>query len=108
MVGELGDCSPPVTAVRQSLTLSANSFSCINMMVDVPESVARLLPVDPAKRTRALLESIVINSYTLGIITRGRACELLGMDYWAGDKFFSERGVHVNYDLEEFQHDIGN
>lgn len=76
-------------------------------MVDVPESIARLLPTDPARRTRALLESIVINAHAQGMITRGRACELLGLDYWAGEKFFSERGVQANYDLEEFRHDIG-
>jgi predicted HTH domain antitoxin len=78
------------------------------MMVDVPESVARLLPSDPQRRLKSVLEGVVIGAYTEGVISRGRACELLGLDYWQGEKFFSDRGVFVNYDLGEFQHDLGN
>jgi len=51
---------------------------------------------------------LVLGAYTQGLITRGRACELLGLDYWAGEKFFTGRGVFVNYDLNEFQRDLGN
>jgi len=54
------------------------------------------------------MEGLVLGAYTQGIITRGRACELLGLNYWDGEKFFSERGVFANYDLGEFQHDLGN
>lgn len=78
------------------------------MMVDVPESVAQLLPSDPERRQRSLLESIVIGAYTQGLVSRGRASELLGMDYWGGERFFAGRGVHVNYDLQEFKDDLGN
>jgi len=51
---------------------------------------------------------LVIGAHTQGLISRGRAGELLGLDYWKTDKFFSERGVFVNYDLQEFRHDLGN
>jgi predicted HTH domain antitoxin len=78
------------------------------MMVDVPESLAHLLPSDPNPRTRAVLEAIVVRAYTLGMLSRGRACELLGLDYWEGEKFFSERGVLANFDFTEFQRDLGN
>jgi predicted HTH domain antitoxin len=78
------------------------------MMVEIPEPVGRLLPSDPEQRKRSLLEGVVIGAYTQGMITRGRASELLGLSYWDGEKFFSERGVLVNYDLQEFQHDLGN
>ena len=77
-------------------------------MVDVPEPIARLLPSDPAQRKRSVLEGVVIGAYTQGIISRGRASELLGLSYWEGDKFFAERGVFVNYDHQEFQHDLAN
>ena len=78
------------------------------MMVDVPESIARLLPVDPQHRSRSVLEGIVIGAHTSGLISRGRAYELLGLDHWEGEKFFNQRGVFVNYDLQEFQRDSGN
>lgn len=84
------------------------SFNCSYMMVDVPESVARLLPADPRRRSKSVLEGIVIGAYTGGVVSRGRACELLGLDYWQGEEFFKQRGVFVNYDLQEFQHDLGN
>lgn len=78
------------------------------MMVDVPEPIARLLPSDPVQRKRSVLEGVVIGAYTQGIISSGRASELLGLNYWEGDKFFAERGVFVNYDLQEFQQDLAN
>jgi|GEM_PF-2462187 len=78
------------------------------MTVEIPETIGRLLPVEPAQRMRSVMEGLVLGAYTQGIITRGRACELLGLNYWDGEKFFSGRGVFVNYDLGEFQHDLGN
>jgi predicted HTH domain antitoxin len=78
------------------------------MIVNVPESIANLLPNDPNNRTRAVLEAIVLRAYGMGMVSRGRVCELLGLNYWEGEKFFSERGVPVNYDLAEFQRDLGN
>ncbi len=78
------------------------------MTVEIPEAVVRLLPIDPSQRTQSVLEGLVIGAYTQGIISRGRAHELLGLDYWEGEKFFSQRGVFANYDLEEFQHDMGH
>ena len=78
------------------------------MIVEIPESIARLLPAEPSQRVQRVTEGLVIGAYTQGVITRGRACELLGLDYWSGEKFFSGRGVFVNYDLGEFQRDLGN
>jgi predicted HTH domain antitoxin len=46
--------------------------------------------------------------YTQGVITLGRAFELLALNHWDGEEFFSSRGVFVNYDLAEFQHDVKN
>ena len=77
------------------------------MMVEIPEPVGQLLPSDPELRQRSLLEGVVLGAYTRGIISRGRASELLGLNYWEGERFFSERGVFVNYDLQEFQNDLG-
>jgi len=78
------------------------------MKIDVPENIAKLLPAEPIQRTRQVAEGLVIGAYTQGVISRGRACELLGLNYWDGEKFFISRGVFVNYDLEEFQRDLGN
>jgi len=78
------------------------------MTVDIPDQIAKLLPVEPNQRLRQVSEGLVIGAYTQGVISRGRACELLGMNYWDGEKFFATRGVFVNYDLEEFQRDLGN
>jgi len=76
------------------------------MIVEIPETIGQLLPSEPAQRLRSVTEGLVLGAYTQGIITRGRACELLGLNYWEGEKFFAGRGVLVNYDLGEFQHDL--
>jgi len=78
------------------------------MTVEIPETIGRLLPMEPSQRMRSVMEGLVLGAYTQGIITRGRACELLALNYWDGEKFFSGRGLFVNYDLGEFQHDLAN
>jgi predicted HTH domain antitoxin len=75
--------------------------------IEVPETVAELLPQDPEKRRRTIREGLVIGAATAGLISRGRAFELLGLDHWRGEVFFRERGVFLNYDAEEFRQDIG-
>jgi len=77
------------------------------MNVEIPESIAQLLPCDPESRTRSVLESLVIGAYTAGVVSRGRAFELLGLNHWEGEAFFRQRGVFLNYDATEFRHDIG-
>lgn len=76
-------------------------------MIDVPESIAQLLPSDPHQRTRSLVEALVLGAYTGGLISRGRAFELLGLNHWTGEAFFRQRGVFINYDIQEFRQDIG-
>ena len=61
------------------------------MTVEIPETIGRLLPIEPSQRLRSVMEGLVLGAYTQGIITRGRACELLGLNYWDGEKFFSGR-----------------
>ena len=78
------------------------------MTVDIPDQLAGLLPAEPHQRMRQVTEGLVIGAYTQGVISRGRACELMGLNYWEGEKFFASRGVFANYDLEEFQRDLGN
>jgi hypothetical protein len=53
-----------------------------NENVEIPESIAELLPRDPQGRARSVLEGLVIGAYTAGVISRGRAFELLGLNHW--------------------------
>jgi predicted HTH domain antitoxin len=78
------------------------------MTVEVPETISQLLPIEPSQRQRSVMEGLVLGFYTQGLITRGRACELLNLNYWDGEKFFSSRGVFLNYDLDDFQCDLVN
>jgi predicted HTH domain antitoxin len=76
------------------------------MNVEIPEPVAQLLPRDPQSRARSVLEGLVLGAYTAGVISRGRAFELLGLNHWTGEAFFRQRGVFVNYDAADFRQDI--
>jgi predicted HTH domain antitoxin len=75
--------------------------------VEIPDALAQLLPRDPQGRARSVVEGLVIGAYTAGVISRGRAFELLGLDHWTGEDFFRQRGVFLNYDAEAFRQDIG-
>jgi hypothetical protein len=72
------------------------------MNVEIPESGAQLLPRDPQSRARSVLEGLLIGAHTAGVISRGRAFELLGLNHWTGEAFFRQRGVSLNYDAAEF------
>lgn len=76
------------------------------MRVEIPESIAQFLPEDPGQRARSILEALVLGAYTSGLISRGRAVELLGLDYWAGERFFQEHGVCLPYGPEDFAADL--
>ena len=88
------------------LTSLGGEFNRKVMTVEIPETIGHLLPLDPSQRLRSVMEGLVPGAYTPGLISRGRASELLGLNYWEGETFFSERGIFVNYDLGEFQHDL--
>ena len=77
------------------------------MKIEVPESIANLLPSDPSQRSRSLTEALVLGAFTGGMISRGRAIELLGLNHWTGEEFFRQRGICINYDLQEFRQDLG-
>jgi len=75
--------------------------------MEIPESVAQLLPRDPESRARSVLEGLVIDACTAGVISRSRVFELLGLNHWTGEAFFRQRGVFLNYDAQEFGQDMG-
>jgi hypothetical protein len=76
------------------------------MTVEIPEPIAQLLPRDPGSRDRSVLEGLVIGAYTAGVISRGRAFELLGLNHWTGEEFFRRRGLFSNYDAAAFKQDV--
>jgi predicted HTH domain antitoxin len=76
------------------------------MSVEIPDLIAQLLPHDPERRARSVVEGLVIGACTEGVISRGRAFELLALNHWTGEAFFRQRGVFLNYDAEEFKRDI--
>jgi predicted HTH domain antitoxin len=77
------------------------------MNLEIPQSIEELLPRDAEGRARSVLEGLVLGAYTAGVISRGRAFELLGFNQWNGENFFRQRGVYMNYDAEAFRQDIG-
>jgi predicted HTH domain antitoxin len=77
------------------------------MIVEIPDSIAQLLPRDPSRRARSVLEGLVIGAHSEGLISRGRAFELLGLNHWTDEDFFRRRGIFLNYDLDELKQDLG-
>lgn len=45
----------------------------IIMNVEIPETIARLLPSEPSQRVRRVMEGLVLGAYTQGVITT-RTC----------------------------------
>lgn len=65
------------------------------MKIDVPRSITRFLPTKPKLRRNKILDWIVMGAYSEERISRGRACELLSLNYWEGEKFFAKHGLYA-------------
>lgn len=56
--------------------------------------------------SRAARDALLIEAYRQGKLSIGRPARTLGMGVIATDQWLAERGVPLNYTLEEFQEDV--
>ena len=69
------------------------------MTEDLPEAVVRVLSGKVPEPDRFILEALVFHAYRRHHISRGRAKELLGLDYWTGETVLSENGFPCGWDF---------
>jgi predicted HTH domain antitoxin len=83
----------------------ATPFSPMDVIVSMPDQVARQWGDTPTAIGRHVVEDAVIERYRAGRLSHRQVGEALGLDYWQVDAFLKERGVPLNYSAEDLEAD---
>ena len=77
----------------------------MDVVVRLPDPVARQWGETPQAIARHVVEDAVIERYRAGRLSHRQIGEALGLDYWQTEAFLKERGVPLNYSLADLDAD---
>jgi predicted HTH domain antitoxin len=77
----------------------------MQITVELPDSLARLLGDNPERVARHVVEDVAIEGYRAGRLSHRQVGSILGFDYWQAEQFLSERGVPLNYSPADLKAD---
>jgi predicted HTH domain antitoxin len=77
----------------------------MQVTVDLPDEVARRLAEKQPDLTRAVLEAIAIEAVRDGVISTGKAAEMLDVSRDAMDGILKRAQVYLDYSLEDLERD---
>ncbi len=77
----------------------------MQVMVIMPDQVARQWGETPDAVGRHVMEDAAIEGYRAGRLSHRQVGEMLGLDYWQTEAFLKERGVPVNYSAADLDAD---
>ena len=80
-------------------------IECMEVVVNMPDPVARQWGDTPQAIGRHVVEDAVIERYRSGRLSQRQAGEALGLDYWQTEAFLRDRGVPVNYSVADLEAD---
>lgn len=77
----------------------------MDVIVSLPNPLARQWGDDPQAIARALKEDAVLERYRTGKLSHRQVGEALGLDYWQTEAFLTERAVPLNYSVADLEAD---
>ena len=77
----------------------------VEVIVKLPENVARTFGETPEAIGRQVAENAAIEAYRTGRLIHRQVGEMLGFDYWQSEEFFLEHGVPLNYTVADLETD---
>lgn len=77
----------------------------MEVIVNMPDPVARQWGDTPQAIARHVVEDAVIERYRSGRLSQRQVGEALGFDYWQTEAFLRDRGVPVNYSVADLEAD---
>ena len=76
----------------------------MEITLEIPETVAKMLGYAPAAWPRRVLEALVVDEYSRGHLSRGKAAELLGLSFHEIEDLF--RNCRVPYPIKTINDDL--
>ena len=77
----------------------------MDVVVSMPDPVARQWGDTPQAIGRHVVEDAVIERYRAGRLSHRQVGEALGLNYWEAETFLKERGVPLNYSAADLDAD---
>jgi len=77
----------------------------MQVIVELPDQVARQWGETPDAVGRHVLEDAAIEGYRAGRLSQRQLGTMLGLDYWQTEAFLQERGVPLNYSAADLEAD---
>lgn len=77
----------------------------MDLVVNMPDPIARQWGDTPQAIARHVVEDAVIERYRTGRLSHRQVGEALGLDYWQTETFLTERGVPLNYSTADLEAD---
>ena len=79
----------------------------MQVTVEIPEDIAKLLNSKWANLPRGVLESLALEAYRSGTLTTPQLRRLLGFDTpMEVDAFLKQAGIYLDYGLEDYEEDL--
>jgi hypothetical protein len=78
----------------------------MNLELQIPDDVARILSTEYADLTRAAVEALALEGYRSNRLSDGQLRQMLGFSSrMQVHAFLKERGIPLNYSLADLDHD---
>ena len=77
----------------------------MNVAIELPEDIARLLQASWKDMPRRALEAIALEGYRTQALTSGQVGRLLGLNFWATEAFLKQKQAYLPYDESDLEGD---
>jgi len=79
----------------------------VNIAIDIPDDIGRLLAAQAGGVSRAVLEAVAIEAYRSGSITPAQVQQMLGLrSRWETESFLKRAEAFHDYTAEDLERDI--
>jgi predicted HTH domain antitoxin len=79
----------------------------VNVAIDIPDDIGRLLAAQAGGASRAVLEAVAIEAYRTGGITPAQVQQMLGLrSRWETEAFLKRAEAFHDYTAEDLERDI--
>jgi predicted HTH domain antitoxin len=78
----------------------------MNLSIEVPDDLVEQLQLVQPEANRRVLESLALEAYRAGNLSRGKLSELLGLSFWDAEALLKERGCAQGLTWAEVEQDV--
>lgn len=79
----------------------------MNVAIDIPDDIGRVLATQAGGLSRAVLEAVAIEAYRAGVITPAQVQQMLEMkSRWETESFLRRADAYHDYTTDDLERDI--